>query len=205
MDTCLTAPFGSHGSCCHPGNSNCWTSFWSSLHGPIPLCCATLWGLCRLWAGCRVRTGDAVAQFSDALQRTVSVPHIRVGLPKHWHPVGRRSPVPACLRCVLALVASCAYTAGAETCCKLYPSCTLCVNPASCCPGGGQGGGVVTVNTDSFALWPGFSCAFARWTRWCYWCIAVSFKFLAFKALHCTLYSAEHFSFSQFQAWMWSY
>ena len=47
-----------------------------------------------------------------------------------------------------------------------------------------------------------FSCAFAGWTRWFYWCIAVYFRFLASMALHCTLYHAEHFSFSQFQPWM---
>ena len=44
-----------------------------------------------------------------------------------------------------------------------------------------------------------FSCAFAGWIRWYYWCIAVYFRILAFKALHRTLYHAEHFSVSQFQ------
>ena len=33
------------------------------------------------------------------------------------------------------------------------------------------------------------------WPMWCYWWIAVHFRFLASKALHCTLYHAEHFSF----------
>ena len=47
-----------------------------------------------------------------------------------------------------------------------------------------------------------FSCVFAGWTRWYCWCIAVYFRFLASKALHCTLYHVEHFSFSQFQPWM---
>ena len=47
-----------------------------------------------------------------------------------------------------------------------------------------------------------FSCAFAGWTRWYYWCIAVYFRFLASKALHYTLYHAEHFSILQIQPWM---
>ena len=47
-----------------------------------------------------------------------------------------------------------------------------------------------------------YSCAFAGWTSWYYWCIAVDFRFLASKALHCTRYPAEHFSFPQFQPWM---
>ena len=47
-----------------------------------------------------------------------------------------------------------------------------------------------------------FSCAFAGWTRWYYWCIAVYFRFLPSKALHRTLYHAEHFSVPQFQPWM---
>ena len=38
-----------------------------------------------------------------------------------------------------------------------------------------------------------FSYVFAGWTRYCYCCIAVYFKLLASKALHCTLYHAEHF------------
>ena len=42
-------------------------------------------------------------------------------------------------------------------------------------------------------------CVFAGWTRWYYWCIAVCCRFLVSKALHCTLYHAEHFSFSHFQ------
>ena len=46
------------------------------------------------------------------------------------------------------------------------------------------------------------SCAFAGWTRWYCLCIAVYFRFLASKALHCTLYHAEHLSFSQCQPWM---
>jgi len=45
-----------------------------------------------------------------------------------------------------------------------------------------------------------FSGVFAGWPRWYYWCIAVHFRFLASKALHCTLYHGEHFSVSQFQA-----
>jgi len=40
-----------------------------------------------------------------------------------------------------------------------------------------------------------FSCAFAGWTRWYYWCIVVYFRFLATKALLCTLCHAKHFSF----------
>ena len=40
---------------------------------------------------------------------------------------------------------------------------------------------------------------FAGWTRWYHWCIAVYFRFLASKALNCTLYHAEQFSVSQFQ------
>ena len=47
-----------------------------------------------------------------------------------------------------------------------------------------------------------FSCAFAGWTRWYRWCIAVYLRSLASKALHRTLYHAEHFSVSQFQPWM---
>ena len=46
------------------------------------------------------------------------------------------------------------------------------------------------------------ACAFAGWTRWYYWWIVVYFRFLASKAVHCTLYHAEHFSFVQFQPWM---
>ena len=38
----------------------------------------------------------------------------------------------------------------------------------------------------------------AGWTRYCCWCIAVYFKFLAWKALHCTLYPAEHLVFSRY-------
>ena len=34
---------------------------------------------------------------------------------------------------------------------------------------------------------------FAGWTRYCCWCMAVDFKFLAWKALHCTLYHTEQF------------
>ena len=47
-----------------------------------------------------------------------------------------------------------------------------------------------------------FSCPSARWKRGYYWCIAVYFRFLASKALYCTLYQAEHFSFSLFQPWI---
>ena len=43
---------------------------------------------------------------------------------------------------------------------------------------------------------------FAGWTRWYHWCIAVNFRFLASEALHRTMYRAEHFSFLQFQPWM---
>ena len=46
------------------------------------------------------------------------------------------------------------------------------------------------------------SGAFAGWPRWHYWCIVVYFRFLASKALHCTLYRAEHFIFSYFQSWI---
>ena len=35
-----------------------------------------------------------------------------------------------------------------------------------------------------------------------HWCIAVYFRFLASKALHCALYHAEHFFSSQLQPWM---
>ena len=42
------------------------------------------------------------------------------------------------------------------------------------------------------------SCVFAGWTRYCCWFIAVYFKFLAWKALHCTLYHAEHSVFRNF-------
>ena len=37
-----------------------------------------------------------------------------------------------------------------------------------------------------------FSCVFLGCTRYCCWCIAVYFKFLEWKSLHCTLYHAEH-------------
>ena len=37
-----------------------------------------------------------------------------------------------------------------------------------------------------------FSCVFLGCTRYYGWYIAVSFQFLACKALHCTLYHAEH-------------
>ena len=47
-----------------------------------------------------------------------------------------------------------------------------------------------------------FYCAFAGWTSCYYWCIAVYFSFVASKALHRTLYHAEHFRFPQFQPWM---
>ena len=42
------------------------------------------------------------------------------------------------------------------------------------------------------------SCVFADWTRYCCWCIAVYFEFLAWKALHCTLYHAQHLIFRKF-------
>ena len=35
-------------------------------------------------------------------------------------------------------------------------------------------------------------------TRQYYWCIAVQFEFLASKALHCTMYHAEHLAFRNF-------
>ena len=71
--------------------------------------------------------------------------------------------------------------------------------------GGGQGArgpslSGLQIYSEGWIL--SFSCAFAGWTRWCYWCIAVYFRFLASKTRHCTLYHAEHFSFSHFQPWM---
>ena len=41
---------------------------------------------------------------------------------------------------------------------------------------------------------------FSGWTRYCCWCIAVYFKFLAWKALHRTLCHAEHLGFRNFSA-----
>ena len=47
-----------------------------------------------------------------------------------------------------------------------------------------------------------FSCVFAGWMRYCCWCIAVYFKFLAWKALHRTLYHAEHLVFRNVSQWL---
>jgi len=74
----------------------------------------------------------------------------------------------------------------------------LCSQKALCV--GGAAANRISRGSFSLEISKGsFSSAFAGWTRWCYWCIAVYFRFLASKALHRTLYHAEHFSVSQFQ------
>ena len=59
---------------------------------------------------------------------------------------------------------------------------------------------VLQIYSEGWVL--SFSCAFAGCTRWYCWCFAVYFRFLASQALHCVLYHAEHFHFSQFQPLM---
>ena len=56
---------------------------------------------------------------------------------------------------------------------------------------GGASLSVLQIYSEGWIL--SSSCAFAGWTRWYRWCIAVYFRFFASKALHCTLYDADHF------------
>ena len=62
----------------------------------------------------------------------------------------------------------------------------------------GGGGGRGNCHFPFSKLILRFSCVFAGWTRYCCGCIAVYFKFVAWKALRCSLCHAEHLVFRNF-------